>query len=439
MNILIVTSMLPWPLDSGGHSSQYSTLKALSSDHSFRIILASYSTFSPESADMLEANIPSVKVIRPKVVKSSPFESNRTSLAARIKSRALATIRKMNLPALNVSDNAIQKHVSEVRIKRAYSPFSPLSEEVISYIYENCHWADIIQAEFHECLFAGFLPLPSTAKIFICHQAHNIYTKSYYEDLERSFHGESTSFNYIAEADTAYALNLECAVMNGFDHVVVFSENDKRTLAAKCSVPLSVSPFPLPSDVALVSPQETFLEPTRLVFLGPGNWHPNVDALNWLYANVITTLPLNPTFTFPILHVIGNWDERLASIYDPKLVCFHGYAEELSSCLQGSISVNPVFTGAGLRTKLLAAAASSSPIISTTHGAEGTGLVHRQHCLIADTPDDFVNAVISLLTDSSFAYKLAISAFNHVRANFSDEAVRLRRNMIYQSVRSANP
>jgi glycosyltransferase involved in cell wall biosynthesis len=326
---------------------------------------------------------------------------------------------------------------SEFCLKRPYFPFQPLSEEVVSLIYNNSEWADLIQAEFHESLFVGYLPLRDIPKVFVCHQAHNIYTETYYSDMRAIEPTADNALKVIAEGDRMAALSLECAAMSSFDKVIVFSESDKQSLLPKCTAPISVSPFPFPTDVPLLLPEKSMFEASRLLFLGPGNWHPNVDAFNWFYYNVLVVLKNKLGISAPLLNVLGSWDDAQTLAYDPSLVCFHGYAEDLSIYLKGSISINPVFTGAGLRTKLLAAAASASPIVSTTHGADGTGLTHGKDCLLADNAEEFANAVVSLLRDKELAYQLSINAFNHVKSNFSHDAVRIRRNHIFQSLRSS--
>jgi glycosyltransferase involved in cell wall biosynthesis len=433
MNILIVTCILPWPLNSGGHASQYSTLRALSLDHRFRIVLTSYSHFSHEDADQLEANLESVSIVRPKPSQHPELpiaKGSRTSFLL----RKIRSLIQRFFVKKSWQSGGSQELVSANEVKRPYFPFEHLSQQTISCIDENIDWADIIQAEFHESLFVGFLPYAHLPKIFVCHQAHSIYTSTFYRDLLVASSPKSALLSVMAEADRLAAHVFECAAMNYFDHIIVFSDKDKQSLLPSCSTQLSVSPFPLPADVPLLKPEKSNFTAAKLVFVGPGYWHPNVDAINWFYHKVLIDLAEIHGISTPVLHVVGRWDVRQTLAYDSSLVCFHGYTEDISTVLTGAITINPVFTGAGLRTKLLAAAASSSPIISTTHGAEGTGLAHGKDCLLADSAECFANSITTLLQDKDLAYQLALNAFNHVSALFSEEAVRASRNNIYESV-----
>lgn len=438
MNILIVTAVLPWPLISGGHVSQFSTLQALAKDHNFRIVLSSYSEFSHQDADELECQISSVKVIRPTDAEPVGKIREFLSLLSTGKSMLKSAFRGFFSFVLKGNRSGAQDVLCSAPLVRPYYPFSPLPLEVISLILANSEWADVIQAEFHESLFVGFLPISRIPKIFICHQVHNVFAKTFYESSGTFASGSSPIKELVAESDRLAALHIECAAMNLFDRIVLFSDSDRNSIDGQCSAPLRISPFPLPSDIRWMSPDVSFVAPTRLLFLGPGYWHPNVDALNWFYVNVLTQLCQAIMPSAPLLHVAGHWDAKQIASYDPELVYFHGFVSDLSSCLQGSVSLNPVFTGAGLRTKLLAAAASGSPIVSTTHGAAGTGFVHGEHCLLADNENDFAYCVSSLLKDDSLARQLATNAFKHVQDCFSYDAVCERRNHIYNEVVKSN-
>ncbi len=432
MNILILTNHLPWPQLSGGHASQFATLKALEDDHKFRIVLNSYSSFSEEHARALETAIPSVEVVR--IQAKSPQQQQHLNLrtSERIRRKLLAInarlLRLFRLEEIRPPVCGEPDHVV-----RPYFPFIRLGEELISCLIDHSEWADILQVEFHENLFAGFLPL-DLPKLYICHQAHGVYTQTFYQSLHPSPVGKSQLVETISESDQLAALHIECAVMRVYQQVVVFSENDKASLSLLNPGRISVSPFPLPANGAWIAPDSFFVPPTRLALLGPGDWHPNVDALEWFVNSVLPLIVDDLPSTSPILHVVGKWHANQIDHYQSEFIVFDGFAEDLSASLQGAISINPVQTGAGLRTKLLAAAMASSPIVTTTHGAEGTGFVHNAHCLIADSQQEFAASILTLVRDSDLAKELAIHAYEHVEATFSQEAVRMNRNMIYESM-----
>jgi glycosyltransferase involved in cell wall biosynthesis len=70
--------------------------------------------------------------------------------------------------------------------------------------------------------------------------------------------------------------------------------------------------------------------------------------------------------------------------------------------------------------------AMEKPIVSTTVGAEGLPVGDGRELLLADTPEAFAAAVVSVLTDEKLAQGLGRRAASTVRANFGWERVAAR-------------
>ncbi|MCE2821544.1 MAG: glycosyltransferase family 4 protein, partial [Saprospiraceae bacterium] len=73
---------------------------------------------------------------------------------------------------------------------------------------------------------------------------------------------------------------------------------------------------------------------------------------------------------------------------------FHGEVPDASEfVLQHSISVVPLLSGGGMRVKILEAMALGRMVISTTIGMEGINAESGRHCLIADEPQEWEEAL----------------------------------------------
>jgi len=73
------------------------------------------------------------------------------------------------------------------------------------------------------------------------------------------------------------------------------------------------------------------------------------------------------------------------------------------------ISVAPIFVGTGTKLKILEALGAGLPVVTTTIGAEGIDVVNGVDLLIANTPEDFADYCIRLLTDRKLRDELASS------------------------------
>jgi glycosyltransferase involved in cell wall biosynthesis len=71
--------------------------------------------------------------------------------------------------------------------------------------------------------------------------------------------------------------------------------------------------------------------------------------------------------------------------------------------------------GSGTRLKLIEAMASGRAVVSTPVGAEGYPVRHYEHLLLANTPQEFSAAVISLLSRDSLREQIAAAGREFAR------------------------
>jgi glycosyltransferase involved in cell wall biosynthesis len=71
------------------------------------------------------------------------------------------------------------------------------------------------------------------------------------------------------------------------------------------------------------------------------------------------------------------------------------------------VAVAPLLAGSGTRLKIIEAWAAGVPVVSTSLGAEGLPAHNRENLLIADTPDQFADAVSAILSSKELGDHLA--------------------------------
>ncbi len=77
---------------------------------------------------------------------------------------------------------------------------------------------------------------------------------------------------------------------------------------------------------------------------------------------------------------------------------------------QCAIFVNPMRFGAGVKLKTVEAALRGLPLLSTTTGAKGSGLLDGIHCRIENEPQAFAETVRHLLSNTETARRLRDNA-----------------------------
>jgi sugar transferase (PEP-CTERM/EpsH1 system associated) len=135
----------------------------------------------------------------------------------------------------------------------------------------------------------------------------------------------------------------------------------------------------------------------RLVFTGTMDFRPNVDAVLWFAHEVLPLVQVEvPNVRF---EVVGQRPHpRLKPLdRDPSIV-LTGWVEDVKPYFErATVYVAPLRMGGGTRLKLLEAMSMEKPIVATSLGAEGYPVENGRELLLADSPSDFADAVVSLL------------------------------------------
>ena len=154
--------------------------------------------------------------------------------------------------------------------------------------------------------------------------------------------------------------------------------------------------LPIGLDAGAEPSYDSYANKPSLHFIGSLDWLPNLEGLDWFLNDVWPQL----TRRFPELefHVAGrNMPPRLRALR-LRNVFVHGEVESSRDFVSDhSISIVPLLSGGGMRAKILEAMALGRVVISTTVGLEGIAAKHRRDLFVADTPNQYVEAVADCL------------------------------------------
>lgn len=155
--------------------------------------------------------------------------------------------------------------------------------------------------------------------------------------------------------------------------------------------------LPIGLDTPCGEPRyESYGKPLSLHFIGSLDWMPNLEGLQWFLNDVWPALHRR----FPDLkfHIAGRNMPPSLSALRMKNIVIHGEVE--SSCefvAAHSVSIVPLLSGGGMRAKILEAMSLARVVISTSIGLEGIDARHRRDLFVADTAEQFTEAVADCL------------------------------------------
>ncbi len=383
--ILIVADYLPYPLNHGGAIAQYYFLEKLQDDVSFTLCLCLRNRKDVSNLAKLKQQLPGINILSVKKYGARHFLIHRLF-------------------------NGLGRRLRKQTASEQYLMDGELSDLVTRELNTNKY--QFVQVEFFECL-----PI-------INHIPDNI--KTVYVAHELRFRTLSTSTTPVLEgADLASMRLQETSLINKFDRVVVFTEEDKAHLQTDLNR-VFVSPFGLPTALK-TSQAWTGLE--KLLFLGSEGHTANLDGLIEFLEH--TYIPFYDEMMLPI-EILGDWSADIKASYAnyPKVI-FKGMVENVADHMQNCMLVAHILTGTGIRTKVLQALQNRIPVIGTRQAFEGILNYANAPVLIYDSPQAFFKLLADIKSGTINLNLISESSGAFYQLNFNDRNLIERRKLVY--------
>lgn len=228
----------------------------------------------------------------------------------------------------------------------------------------------------------------------------------------------------------------ERRVLRRFDWVLVCSDRDRHFLQ-RVQSGLRVEVFANGADLPPALDRRPAKDDGRtLLYFGAMGYPPNEDAVLF-FAEAILPLVRQRVPDVRLVIAGKSPSTRVLALDDRHSVAVTGYVED-KTAIYGDCTalIVPLRYGGGTRIKILEAMAAGKPVVSTSVGCEGLDAVAGRHLLVADRPQDFAHACVTLLTrpDERQALSEAARQLIHSRYRYSD----IRRAFITKLARHVN-
>jgi polysaccharide biosynthesis protein PslH len=276
---------------------------------------------------------------------------------------------------------------------------------------------DIVQLEgLYVC---PYIPvIRKYSKSVIVYRAHNIE----HEIWERTAALSSGFRKFYLKELARRIKNLEIEVMNQYDLLVPITERDGAILDNLGNKkPRHVSPTGI--DAQVLIPHAKNLEHPSLFHIGSLEWAPNQEGLIWFVEKVWPKILLKfPELKFYIAgRQAPEWLVRRFTV--PNIVFMGEVPDAYQFIKSKSIMVVPLFSGSGMRIKIIEGMALGKPIVTTPIGTEGISTENGKNILIADTENEFVSAVEQLINDMELYHNIGSNAIEYIHEKFDNLAL----------------
>jgi glycosyltransferase involved in cell wall biosynthesis len=246
---------------------------------------------------------------------------------------------------------------------------------------------DIVQVEYLPmAIYRSVIRKHSNAKII--YRSHNI------EHMIWARIAANTK-NPVKKLYLAYLTKklkkFELSTLDQFDGVTTVSHVDAAYFnQLGYSIPILNVPFGV--DVKKYEIKPVDFEFPSLFHLGAMNWMPNEEGIRWFLENCWPMI--HQSFPDLKFYLAGRWmPDWLIQVKLPNVEVLGEVPDAMDFMRSKAVMIVPLFSGSGIRVKIVEGMALGKAIISTEIGAEGIEFQSGEHLLIAQTPAEFLQAI----------------------------------------------
>lgn len=211
------------------------------------------------------------------------------------------------------------------------------------------------------------------------------------------------------------------------DTVLAVTDEEKKYITSKTKSPVEVIPNGVDTKELLYAPKKTVGK--NLLFVGNFSYFPNVDAIKFFYTEVFTKIP-DATLT-----IVGKNQEQLTFLGNDTRVKSIDYIKDIKDVYYAAdVFVFPVRLGGGTNFKILEAASCGVPIIAIPDRVRGLGFESGKEYISAETAQDFMLGINSLIEDKELRNKVSKNARTLVEKEYDWRKIGEKMNKVLTNI-----
>ncbi|MEK7571700.1 MAG: glycosyltransferase family 4 protein [Patescibacteria group bacterium] len=399
MNILMLSSYLPYPLHSGGQVRLYNLIKELSSKHDITLICE----------------------IRP--------HQNDSDIAAvaKICKKVITVPRRKQWSIKNIVKSATTAH--------SFLFTGHLNQEMTQSILEatSKESFDLIHVE----TFYVMQNLPAfTKRIPIVLVEHNIEYKVYEKFRQQA----PLLTRPLFAIDIAKIKKEEEYFWKKATRLVAVSEEDKKVMEQAGMKPLVVSNGVNLDEFRPKDIQKSFADSEKkLLFMGDFRWIQNKDSVEFIIKEIwpiIRGKGKGESANLKLWIVGRNIPESIKQLTnDPDIFFDEQSSEKTAPELfhDAYALLAPIRVGGGTSYKIIESMACGTPVITMPLSAMALQAKEGKHLLVGKTPDELAEKTVQLLTDKKLYEAISKKGREHIEEKYSWKEIGKELEKVYES------
>lgn len=263
---------------------------------------------------------------------------------------------------------------------------------------------DIVQLEgVFMCTYIPTIKKYSKAKIVL--RSHNVEHQIWERHLAQE--KNRVKKTYLTLQNNRLK-SFEIDAFNTVDAIVTITDEDKKIISSICPktpIHTCLTGVNLNNYKQILQPKNV----NTLFHFASMDWMPNIEAVDWLMTDVWEKV-LEKKPDAKLILAGRGMPERFKKFASDHITIIDDVKDSAEFYATYDIMLVPLWSGSGLRIKLVEGLAYGKAIVTTSIGAEGIPYSSQKDMIIADSANAFAEAIISLLSNTDFKHDLQNAA-----------------------------
>ena len=289
---------------------------------------------------------------------------------------------------------------------------------------------DLLMVEFSQM---GYYKLDTDVPSFV--DQHNVE----YEIMHRTFQTEKNPLRkLLAYSEWKKYHTQEIENCDKFSACLTSSKRDAEILQQR-SPSMNCHVIPNGVDSTFFAPKSNDTDKSQInknmvLFTGTISYYPNTEGILWFYQSIWPIIKnKNPDAVFCIAGKSPPPEVQKLAQLDTS-VQVTGMVDDMRDYYNmASVVVVPLRVGGGTRLKILEGMSMAKAIVSTSVGAEGIEHSNDENILLRDSPEEFADAVVSLMKNDDARLKIEQGGRKLVESKYDWQAVGSKLCKVFES------
>lgn len=248
------------------------------------------------------------------------------------------------------------------------------------------------------------------------YRAHNIEHHIWFEQSNQN---KNILKKWYLNIQSERLKNEEIKFWNNIDSILSISETDRSHIIQECPTPTHTIGLHIEKRHLQHNDQSTKVD---FFHLGAMNWLPNQDGMNWILKDVFPKV--KQTEKSAEIHLAGRaMPNRLKSHIQDGYYNHGEVSNAIDFMSKHKVMLVPLFSGSGIRVKIIEGMSLGKCIISTSIGVKGINCSKNKNILIANTENEFIETMCFCIQNPDKVNEIGNEAKKYARENFSKKHI----------------